>query len=118
MLVQGFDLKSNAYNNRFQPYIAYWGTFWCILFILIPGFKVFFEFHVSEFLTACEYPSSEMMFSYFTKFRQTSIFPSSWDYIYSGNCGSVHRSGNQRKWTLSRYAFDNIYAWLSYLIWL
>ena len=55
MLVQGFDLKKNAYNNRFQPYIAYWGAFWNIVFILINGFKVFFKWNVSDFLTSCEY---------------------------------------------------------------
>jgi hypothetical protein len=60
MLAQGFDLKTNVYNNRFQPYIAYWGAFWNILFILINGFKVFFQWSVADFLTSCEY--REIMF--------------------------------------------------------
>ena len=60
MLAQGFDPKKNAYNNRFQPYLAYWGAFWNTLFILINGFKVFFQWNVSDFLTSCEY--REMMF--------------------------------------------------------
>ena len=103
MLAQGFDLKQNVYNNRFQPYLAYWGIFWNVLFILINGFKVFFHWNVSVFLTSCEY--RELMFVHiFNKFRQISIFPSSWDYIYSGKSGSVHRSGNRKKWTLSQYA--------------
>jgi hypothetical protein len=40
MKAQGFDLRSNAYNNRFQPYFAYWGIFWSVFFILTSGFKV------------------------------------------------------------------------------
>ncbi|KAF8343638.1 general amino acid permease 1 [Amanita rubescens] len=52
MLAQGFDLKKNVYNNRLQPYIAYWGAVWNALFILINGFEVFFKWNVSDFLTA------------------------------------------------------------------
>ncbi|KAF8722675.1 hypothetical protein AX14_009689 [Amanita brunnescens Koide BX004] len=52
MLAQGFDLKSNVYNNRFQPFISYWGCFWNIIFILINGFKVFFQWNVTDFLTS------------------------------------------------------------------
>ncbi len=55
MLAQGFDLKTNAYHNPFQPYIAYWGAFWNLLFILINGFRVFFKWSVSDFLTSCKY---------------------------------------------------------------
>jgi len=55
MKAQGFDLKKNAYNNRFQPYLAYWGVFWTLLFILINGHSVFWHFNASEFLTACMY---------------------------------------------------------------
>ena len=54
MLAQGFDLKKNVYNNRLQPYIAYWGAAWNALFILINGFEVFFKWNVSDFLTACK----------------------------------------------------------------
>ncbi|KAF8621819.1 hypothetical protein AX15_007489 [Amanita polypyramis BW_CC] len=50
MIAQGFDLKRNAYNNSFQPYVAYWGVFWNLLFILINGFQVFFNFTASGFL--------------------------------------------------------------------
>ncbi|KAM6495240.1 general amino acid permease 1 [Amanita muscaria] len=52
MVAQGFDLRKNTYNNRFQPYIAYWGCFWTVIFILINGFPVFFNWNVSGFLTA------------------------------------------------------------------
>ncbi|KAF8628718.1 hypothetical protein AX17_005940 [Amanita inopinata Kibby_2008] len=52
MLAQGFDLKKLAYNNRFQPYVAYWGVGWTAFFILINGFEVFFKFNVSDFFTS------------------------------------------------------------------
>jgi len=55
MKAQGFDLTKNAYNNRFQPYIAYWGIFWTLLFIFINGYAVFWHFTASGFLTACMY---------------------------------------------------------------
>ena len=53
MIAQGYDLTKNAYHNRFQPYIAYWGVFWTIFFILVNGFNVFFDFNATGFLTAC-----------------------------------------------------------------
>jgi amino acid transporter len=52
MKAQGFDLRKNVYNNRFQPYIAYWGIFWTTVFILINGYAVFFDFNASDFLVA------------------------------------------------------------------
>lgn len=53
MTAQGFDLSKNVYNNRFQPYIAYWGLGGTIFFTLVTGFEVFFNFNVAGFLTAC-----------------------------------------------------------------
>ena len=55
MIAQGYDLTKNVYNNRFQPYIAYWGVFWTLFFILINGYAVFWSFNASDFLTACMY---------------------------------------------------------------
>ncbi|KAF8990674.1 general amino acid permease 1 [Cyathus striatus] len=52
MRAQGYDLRKNVYNNRFQPYIAYWGIFWTTLFILINGYAVFFNFNASDFLVS------------------------------------------------------------------
>lgn len=52
MKAQGFDLTKNAYNNRFQPYVAYWGMFWTGFFILINGYAVFWNFTASGFLIA------------------------------------------------------------------
>ena len=55
MKAQGFDLTKNAYNNKWQPYVAYWGCAWTMFFILINGFAVFFgKFDVSGFFVACE----------------------------------------------------------------
>ena len=55
MLAQGYDLTKNAYTNRLQPYLAYWGVFWTIFFILVNGYAVFFHFNATDFLTACMY---------------------------------------------------------------
>ncbi|PFH50305.1 hypothetical protein AMATHDRAFT_4122 [Amanita thiersii Skay4041] len=52
MLAQGFDLKKNVYNNRFQPFVSYWGIFWTTIFILINGYTVFFDFNASDFFTS------------------------------------------------------------------
>jgi yeast amino acid transporter len=43
-----------------QPYLAYWGVIWTIIFILITGFQVFFHFKVSDFFTACEFSLTVM----------------------------------------------------------
>ncbi|GLB41606.1 putative amino acid transporter [Lyophyllum shimeji] len=51
MKAQGFDMTKNAYHNPWQPYVAYWGTFWTFLFMLIVGFNVFFNFTAADFLT-------------------------------------------------------------------
>ena len=53
MVAQGFDLRKNAYNNRLQPYLAYWGIFWALIFIFFNGYAVFWHFTASGFLTAC-----------------------------------------------------------------
>ncbi|KAF8645075.1 hypothetical protein AX16_008133 [Volvariella volvacea WC 439] len=52
MKAQGFDLRKNVYNNPLQPYLAYWGIGWTIFFILVNGFKVFFDFNASDFFTS------------------------------------------------------------------
>jgi yeast amino acid transporter len=55
MKAQGFDLRKNAYNNRLQPFVAYWGVFWTVIFILINGLTVFWDFKAADFLTSCAY---------------------------------------------------------------
>ncbi|KAI5122499.1 hypothetical protein M0805_001407 [Coniferiporia weirii] len=47
---QGFDRTKSAYYSSLQPYLSYWGLFWCIIFILINGFSVFFEWNASDFV--------------------------------------------------------------------
>ncbi|KAG5637848.1 hypothetical protein H0H81_002985 [Sphagnurus paluster] len=41
MKAQGFDLKKNAYNNPFQPYVAYWDLNIPIFAGLYIGYKVY-----------------------------------------------------------------------------
>ncbi|KAG6812338.1 hypothetical protein H0H92_003325 [Tricholoma furcatifolium] len=52
MKAQGRDVKQNVYHNPLQPYIAYWGVFWTLVFVLVNGFEVFFNFTASGFLTS------------------------------------------------------------------
>ncbi|KAI0923590.1 hypothetical protein AcW1_006502 [Taiwanofungus camphoratus] len=49
---QGYSRKSLAYQNRLQPYLAWWGIFWLSIFILVNGFEVFWSFTASGFLTS------------------------------------------------------------------
>ena len=52
---QDRDLNENAYRNNLQPYLAYWGCTWTLIFILINGFTVFFgKFNISVFIASCE----------------------------------------------------------------
>ncbi|KAF9232411.1 amino acid permease/ SLC12A domain-containing protein [Melanogaster broomeanus] len=51
MRYQGIDRKKLHYWSSLQPYLSIWGLSWCILFILINGFWVFWSFDISPFLT-------------------------------------------------------------------
>jgi len=51
MNAQGFDVKKNLYHNPWQPYVAYWGVFWTLFFIIVNGYAVFFDFNASDFFT-------------------------------------------------------------------
>lgn len=45
MTVQGRSRKDLAYWNRFQPWLALWGLFWCIVFIVFGGYPIFMGFY-------------------------------------------------------------------------
>lgn len=49
---QGIDRRKLHYWNPLQPWLSIWGLIWCILFILINGYSVFWDFDVSDFLTS------------------------------------------------------------------
>ena len=53
MKAQGLDRKKLVYHSNLQPYLSIWGVFWVVIFILINGFTVFWDFNASDFLTAC-----------------------------------------------------------------
>lgn len=72
---QGIDRKKFIYSNPFQPYLSYWGLLWTVIFILINGFYVFWEFNASSFLTCCAYfPKSGGSLTDLTKFRHQYSF--------------------------------------------
>ncbi|KAF8805114.1 hypothetical protein BYT27DRAFT_7192752, partial [Phlegmacium glaucopus] len=83
MIAQGFDLTKNAYNNRMQPYIAYWGIFWTLFFVFVNGYAVFWDFNTSEFLVAL------------------SISQYLWSFTLDTKFSCAPKSGNPPKWTLS-----------------
>ncbi|KAJ3485871.1 hypothetical protein NLI96_g4646 [Meripilus lineatus] len=49
---QGLDRKQLIYHSSLQPWLSIWGVFWTIIFILINGLSVFWDFNASDFLTA------------------------------------------------------------------
>jgi amino acid permease len=43
-------------TRHLQPWLSIWGLSWCIFFIIINGFAVFWDFTAAGFLTACASP--------------------------------------------------------------
>ncbi|KAM6496675.1 general amino acid permease 1 [Amanita muscaria] len=80
---QGFDVKKNVYNSPLQPFIAYWGCFWTFIFMLINGFRVFFSFNVTDFLTAYINIVIFLSLYFFWKiFKRTSFWkPEEMDFV-------------------------------------
>lgn len=100
---QGLDRKQLIYHSSLQPWLSIWGVFWTIIFILINGLSVFWDFNASDFLTACSYLffSPRLLTCLTGSLRyQTSIFHCSSYSTVAGKSSSVRRSGNQRRWTL------------------
>ncbi|KIL62344.1 hypothetical protein M378DRAFT_193221 [Amanita muscaria Koide BX008] len=80
---QGFDVKKNVYNSPLQPFIAYWGCFWTFIFMFINGFRVFFSFNVTDFLTAYINIVIFLSLYFFWKiFKRTSFWkPEEMDFV-------------------------------------
>jgi amino acid transporter len=49
---QGLNRRKLHYWNPLQPWLSIWGIIWCILFILLNGYGVFWRFSASNFLTS------------------------------------------------------------------
>ncbi|KAG5634833.1 hypothetical protein H0H81_000562 [Sphagnurus paluster] len=83
MKAQGFDLKKNAYNNRMQPYVAYWGIFWTAFFTLVTGLEVFFDFTAAEFLTSyINIPIFAVLYIGYKVYKRTKIWqPEEMDFV-------------------------------------
>lgn len=83
LIAQGFDLKKNAYNNTWQPYLSYWGVFWTTFFILITGFQVFWKFNAADFFTAyVNIPIFVSLYFGWKIFKKTKIWkPEERDYV-------------------------------------
>jgi yeast amino acid transporter len=83
LIAQGYDPAQNAYHNRFQPYIAYWGVGWTLFFILINGFNVFWKFNASGFLTAyISIPLFVGLYFFWKVYKRTKIWkPLEMDFV-------------------------------------
>ncbi|OAX31234.1 hypothetical protein K503DRAFT_105269 [Rhizopogon vinicolor AM-OR11-026] len=49
---QRIDRRKLHYWNSLQPWLSIWGLAWCIFFMLINGFRVFWSFKIADFLTS------------------------------------------------------------------
>ena len=128
MTKQHFDVSQSYYQNRFQvrhsrcngaslitrsseqPYLAYWGVFWSVVFIVISGFKVFFKFDVSVFFTACMHQRASCRCRWFGPLTSASApvqTPTSSPLSVSTwvtRSSSERKCGSQKKWISSPYA--------------
>ncbi|KAG2065996.1 hypothetical protein BDR04DRAFT_1107476 [Suillus decipiens] len=72
---QGIDRRQLHYWNPLQPWLSVWGAIWCILFILINGYTVFWDFNTSEFLTSyLNIPLFFGLFLFWKTTRRTAIW--------------------------------------------
>jgi amino acid transporter len=83
LIAQGYDPAANAYHNRLQPYIAYWGAGWTLFFILINGFAAFWDFTAAKFLTAyINIPLFLVLYFGYKVVKRTSIWkPLEMDFV-------------------------------------
>ncbi|KLO19293.1 general amino acid permease 1 [Schizopora paradoxa] len=80
---QGFDRRKTAYYNVLQPYLSIWGVTWCVIFILINGYDVFFSFDASDFLVAyINVPIFIGLYVFWKVFKRTKIWkPHEMDFV-------------------------------------
>ncbi|KIM68020.1 hypothetical protein SCLCIDRAFT_1209409 [Scleroderma citrinum Foug A] len=82
--VQGIDRKRHLhYWNPLQPGLAIWGVTWSAILILITGFRVFWNFTVSEFLTAyINIPIFFGLYAYWKIMKKTKVWkPEEMDFV-------------------------------------
>lgn len=72
---QGIDRRKLHYWNPLQPWLSVWGLIWCIIFILINGYNVFWDFDASSFLTSyLNIPLFFGLFLFWKVTRRTEIW--------------------------------------------
>ncbi|KIJ65409.1 hypothetical protein HYDPIDRAFT_27419 [Hydnomerulius pinastri MD-312] len=83
MKYQGIDRKKLHYWNSLQPWLSIWGLVWCIIFILINGFSVFWDFNASGFLTCyINIPLFAGLYFFWKWFKKTQIWkPEEMDFV-------------------------------------
>lgn len=81
---QGIDRKERLhYWNPLQPGLAMWGLTWCIIFILVNGFEVFWSFNAAGFLTAyINIPIFAGLYLFWKITRRTKVWkPEEMDFV-------------------------------------
>jgi amino acid transporter len=83
MKAQNIDRLQLVYHNKWQPYVAYWGMTWCLIFVLITGYAVFWNFNASDFLTAyINIPFFFLLYIFWKVFKRTSVWqPKEMDFV-------------------------------------
>ncbi len=103
LIAQGYDPTKNSYNNRFQPYVAYWGAGWTLFFILINGLRVFWNFTAAGFLTACTCDLLDPTVPTLKSILQISTSRYLWCCMLDTRSSIAPSSGSLRKWTWSQW---------------
>lgn len=80
---QGFDRTKTAYYSTLQPYLSIWGCVWCVIFILVNGYAVFFSFDASDFLVSyINIPLFIGLYVFWKVFKRTQIWkPHEMDFV-------------------------------------
>ncbi|KAF8835975.1 hypothetical protein BDN67DRAFT_366182 [Paxillus ammoniavirescens] len=83
MKYQGIDRKQLHYWSSLQPYLSIWGLSWCIIFIIINGFWVFWDFNASDFLTCyVNIPIFFGLYFFWKFFKKTKMWkPEEMDFV-------------------------------------
>jgi len=83
MKYQGIDRTQLHYWNRLQPWLSLWGLGWCIIFILINGFNVFWTFSASTFLTCyINIPLFLALYVFWKVYKKTKVWrPDEMDFV-------------------------------------
>ncbi|KAJ3574029.1 hypothetical protein NP233_g2055 [Leucocoprinus birnbaumii] len=96
---------------KFQPWLAYWGMFWNVLFTLVTGYEVFFRWNTSKFITS--YINIPIFFGLYFLYKipkRSKVWKASEMDFYTG-IPSVEETETyiEKRTTLSQRVFDAVF---------